>query len=49
MFLGCAWRRHFWKKGAWLYGDYINDLDGVTTAVGCAQACVADTKCALAF
>eukprot|EP00434_Breviolum_minutum_P021182 symbB.v1.2.018687.t1/scaffold1410.1/size216244/13 len=33
------------KKGAWLYGDYINDLDGVTTAVGCAQACVADTKC----
>eukprot|EP00435_Cladocopium_sp_Y103_P072243 s29_g39.t1 len=33
------------KQGAWLYGDYINDVDGVTTATACAQACVADTKC----
>jgi len=33
------------KQGAWLYGDYINNVDGVTTAIACAQACVADTKC----
>ncbi|CAJ1354382.1 unnamed protein product [Effrenium voratum] len=33
------------RKGAWLYGDYLNDVEGVHTAVGCAQACQADAKC----
>ncbi|CAK9051479.1 Dynein heavy chain 12 [Durusdinium trenchii] len=33
------------KKGAWLYGDYKNEVEGITTVVACAQACQADTNC----
>mmetsp|Transcript_100186 Transcript_100186/g.238922 ORF Transcript_100186/g.238922 Transcript_100186/m.238922 type:complete len:154 (+) Transcript_100186:87-548(+) len=33
------------KKGAWLYGDYLNELPGVHDPVTCAQRCVADPKC----
>mmetsp|Transcript_16780 Transcript_16780/g.29432 ORF Transcript_16780/g.29432 Transcript_16780/m.29432 type:complete len:131 (-) Transcript_16780:220-612(-) len=31
--------------GAWLYGDYINDLEATHDPVGCATACEADPKC----
>mmetsp|Transcript_91527 Transcript_91527/g.162912 ORF Transcript_91527/g.162912 Transcript_91527/m.162912 type:complete len:158 (-) Transcript_91527:65-538(-) len=36
---------HHHEKGAWLYGDYINALEGVEDPVGCAKACEADADC----
>ncbi|CAE7276990.1 Dnah12 [Symbiodinium natans] len=36
---------HNAKRGAWLYGDYINEVDGVKDPLTCAQKCTADAKC----
>ena len=32
-------------RGAWLYGDYRNDIPDVSDPVTCAQACDLDEKC----
>mmetsp|Transcript_52271 Transcript_52271/g.122076 ORF Transcript_52271/g.122076 Transcript_52271/m.122076 type:complete len:129 (-) Transcript_52271:197-583(-) len=33
------------RQGAWLGGDYIDHVPGITDAASCAKACVADADC----
>ncbi|CAE7666856.1 Dnah12, partial [Symbiodinium pilosum] len=33
------------SRGAWLYGDYRNDIPDVSDPITCARACNLDEKC----